>query len=177
MRLKYFNLQNRCLPSILGKTNTLAASFTKEIHITSRYIFFQFHLNVRVSSISSSPFKLLDAVAGGEGGGQQLGEDQVDLGDTTDGAAGSSTAQHACHTGLLFCYFVFGVWRRLSYMAGLNTVQCSHIQEFLHHNNNTEYNMIIRPSVSAKAKQGPRLLSLNEWILTHKIPIRFECEL
>ena len=64
---------------------------------------FQFHINVRVAGISSSTFKLLDAVPGGEGGGQQLGEDQVDLGDReTAGATGSPSAQPACHTGLLF---------------------------------------------------------------------------
>ena len=33
-QLKYFNLQNRCLPSSLGKTNTLN-SFIKEIQLTS----------------------------------------------------------------------------------------------------------------------------------------------
>ena len=63
---------------------------------------FQFHLNVRVTGISSSTFKLLDAVHGGEGGGQQLGEDQVDLGDQADGATGSSSGRLACEAGLLF---------------------------------------------------------------------------
>ena len=61
---------------------------------------FQFNLDVRVAC---STFKLLDAVLGGEGGGEQLGEDQVDLGDhETAGATGSPSAQSACHTGLLF---------------------------------------------------------------------------
>ena len=63
---------------------------------------FQLHLNVRVTGISSSTFKLLDAVHGGEGGGQQLGEDQVDLGDQADGATGSSSGRLACEAGLLF---------------------------------------------------------------------------
>ena len=66
-------------------------------------ILFQFHLDVRVTCLSSSTFKLLDAVPRGEGGGEQLGEDQVDLGDhETDGATGSSPAQLTCHPGLLF---------------------------------------------------------------------------
>ena len=63
---------------------------------------FQFNLDVRVACLSSSTFKLLDAVLGGEGGGDQLGEDQVDLGHhETAGAKGSQSAQSGCHTGLL----------------------------------------------------------------------------
>ena len=61
---------------------------------------FQFHLNVRVTGISSSTFKPLDPVHGGEGGGQQLGEDQVDLGGQADGATRSSSGGLACQAGL-----------------------------------------------------------------------------
>ena len=64
---------------------------------------FQFHLDVRLAGLSSSTLKLLDAVLGGEGGGHQLGEDQVDLGDhEADGATGPSSAQLACQAGRLF---------------------------------------------------------------------------
>ena len=67
---------------------------------------FQFHLNVRVAGISSSTFKLLDAVLGGEGGGQQLGENEVDLGDKADG----TTLASSSHGGGL----VLGSGRSLS---------------------------------------------------------------